>query len=266
MSNNSLKIEYKIYKKGDGTVNQDAYGCIDNFAFVIDGATDVFNKNILKKKDDVKWYVGYLKHKLIQNYDNNRTLKSILKDTINEIYIKINKKIKIDNISEYYLPTFSISMIRNNKNCIEYFILGDVSIGYVKNKKPVLLYDTRISKFSDLNRKRIKKNQSNKKKIYQETRKYANTINGYPIGSVSGKGIDRGIEGRIKVDDNILLFSDGILDYIKEDLNTLLDLLKPENKRQCLKKINIFYNDKNQYASSGRPKLNDDKTVLLLKL
>lgn len=260
-----MRIVYSKTKKGGKGVNEDVYGFISNFAFVIDGATDVYNGKNIKAKDEVSWYVKKLKRELIENYDDKESLKNNLKKVINHLYIQLNTNNKLNSVEEYVLPTFSIAMIKKHKEQFEYYILGDCYISYLKNGKPIIIRDKRIEKFSIENRKKVLKKRKNKREIYKETRKLANAINGYPIGSIRGKGLSKGKTGNIHRDSNILIFSDGIIDYLNENNNRVINLFDNKKIKNEIRNIDKFYNDKKRYMSSGRPKLNDDKTVILVE-
>lgn len=260
-----MRIVYSKTKKGGRSVNEDVCGFVSNFAFVIDGATDVYNGKKIKEKDEVSWYVKKLKRELIENYDDGESLKNNLKKAINHLYIQLNTKNKLNGIKEYILPTFSIAMIKMCKKCFEYYILGDCYISYLRNGRPVIIRDERIEKFIIENRKKVLKKKKSKKDIYKETRKLANAINGYPIGSIRGIGLSKGKTGNINRNSNILLFSDGIIDYLNDNHNRIINLFDNKKIRNEMRIIDSYYNDKKKYKNSGRPKLNDDKTVMLVE-
>ena len=59
-----MKNIYSFCKKGDNLKNEDVFGYCDNYAWVIDGATDVFERKILGIEHDVAWYVNKLTDEL----------------------------------------------------------------------------------------------------------------------------------------------------------------------------------------------------------
>lgn len=260
-----MKIIYAYSKPGSKKANEDIYGYIKNFAFVIDGATDVFNEKNIRKNNEVAWYVNQLKRKLISKYSENLKLSEILNVSIKELYDKILSKVDISKIKEYKLPTFSIAMIRTLDKGFEYYILGDSCISYMKKNKCKIISDTRINKFVKYNRRQIKLNKYSSEKTYQKTRKQANARNGYPIGSIRGTSIKLGKTGEIKSNSSILMFTDGILDYVTIKKNNINELFNIKTINKEINNINYFYNNNIIYKKSGRPKLNDDKTILLIK-
>ena len=73
----NMKVLLSFSQKGDGAVNEDVCGFTEDSAWVIDGATDVFNINALGKENEVNWYVNELNKLLFQrlrltNLDANR--------------------------------------------------------------------------------------------------------------------------------------------------------------------------------------------------
>ena len=51
----------------------------------------------------------------------------------------------------------------------------------------------------------------------------ANAENGYPIGMITGRGLEQGITGEVSLSDGdrILIYSDGFLDYMNYDTSAL---------------------------------------------
>lgn len=259
-----MKIIYSKLKKGEKDINEDTYGFVSNLAFVIDGATDVFDKKMIRPKAEVKWYVNTLKRELIKVYNKKKSLTENLKTAVKNVYDKINTNGKLSCVKEYLLPTFSIAMIKVQKGTFEYYVLGDCYISYKTSDKPVVVKDHRIEKFSSSNRKKVIKNRTNKLNIYRQTRKLANAKNGYPIGSVRGTSIAKGKKGTIDSKSDVLLFSDGIIDYLNEDRNRIIDLYEKKNIQKTMNDINSFDNDRVKYLNSGRPKQIDDKVIMLV--
>ena len=211
-----MKIISSGSYKGVGKYNNDIINNIDNFYYVMDGATSLFNDNIFSNKSDLYEYMQSLKRN-ISNCDN-------IVNSIKNGIIKTNKDIyNIMDIEEYILPTFTIAAVKEYSNYIEFYLLCDCLIsilykdGLIEN-----VWDDRYTLF----KKKYKKNLQDidnlnlnvfetfklKRPIWEEMRKFANKDNGYPVGSTRETSIDKGIIKKINKDkiDKILICSDGL--------------------------------------------------------
>ncbi len=270
-----MRVIYEFCKQGESVANEDACGYKSFYAWVIDGATDVYNMNTLKKPNEVSWYVKRLNKKLkaeagIRDDTNER----IISYAIKELYEELNGDGLLESVPDYTLPTFAISMIKVKNQILNYYLLGDCTIAILHNHKIITLKDERVREYSIYNRKKIKKyidnhpNENVPKELFQETRKKANREDGYPIGMINGKGITDGILGEIDVfeRDRILIYSDGLLDYISAHQNALESFFDEEKIPDELERMYEFLSNNANYSKSPRPKKVDDSTLLLLEV
>lgn len=268
-----IKILYENCIQGEAAYNEDSYGYTESCAWVIDGATDVFGRGAFGGKDEVARYVAKLSDMIGSRCFAEKSLKNILKDSVSGLYSEMASP-QIDLIDECELPTFAISFLRIRGTYAEFLILGDCSISYLKNNAPVLLTDTRIADFSKINREKLKVyldehgHVPEDKAIFRDTRSKINLPEGYPIGSVRGTGIMSSMVGRIRIKkgDRLIMFSDGLLDYIKADRNRLGNFFDAGIIDSELERMNAFLEDEEQYNNAPRPKKKDDCTILLMEV
>lgn len=264
---------YEYCKKGNGKYNEDVVGSTSNIACVIDGATDVFFDEHKELDGIVHKYVNLLIENVIKCFAQEKDVCSIVSLAIALTYEQLNKMFIIDNYEEYELPTFSIACIKENCDSYEFMVLGDCYILIRDRECITMLNDERIIKFSQQNRKTLRKlkldprSDASSINVYKSTRKKANSIDGYPIGSISGKGIKNAITGKIsknKVSD-ILIYSDGFVDYFESggiDKEHLFDYFW---LKEIVKESENYYENNDIYMKQLRPKQMDDKTIILLK-
>lgn len=214
-----MQILSKYSEKGDGVENEDAIGHKDNCFWVIDGATDLFKLNLFGVNDDIAYYVEKLNLYISETAEKDKSLSDIIYEAIK----RTNMALKISNTiyEAYKMPNFAIMMVRLDQGKCEYFVLGDCTL-QIRNKKCIVeITDTRIAEFSKQNRiflEKLKKkgelNDRNELSIYQKTRQCINNENGYWIGTVDAKGIDKAIQGEIELDRNAVLLgcTDGLME------------------------------------------------------
>lgn len=204
---------------GDGIENEDVIGYKGDYFWIIDGATDLFNLDFFGCQDDVAHYVKQLSECIAGSVNNNLEMNKIIKKAIYMTNKILN--LEVDNYYAYELPSFAILFVKLEMNKCKYFVLGDCIL-QIKNKSNIIqIRDNRIKTFSKKNRvgfEELKKNNKlnyfSEKKLYIDTRKYMNRIDGYWIGSADAKGLEHGIEGEVDTDQNTIClgYSDGLLE------------------------------------------------------
>ena len=268
-----MNLLYSYCEKGKGEFNEDVMLYKSKIACVIDGATDVFFDKHKELENIVYVYVNNLIKKIESCFTDKKSLKEILKEAISLSTKSIGKKYNLNSYKEYELPTFSIACIKENKGDYEYLVLGDCFIAIKIDDNVKFIEDNRISHFSKLNRENIKKEALDPRidasaiDIYRQTRKKANSKNGYPIGSVSAIGIKDALYGKIPKKENlkILLFSDGFIDYFKEKKINYEDAFDKDCLEGFVEDSLSYYLDNDSYIENLRPKQLDDRTILLLE-
>ena len=263
-------------EKGDNLVNEDVFGISGQFAWVIDGATDVFHRNAIFPDAEVSRYVNILNQRITQyapDYRPNQ-IHQLLMDAITSVYDDLNCNAALDDIPEYELPTFAVAMAGVERNILHYVILGDCFLSYLSTGGFPIITDIRISDFSKHNRERLKEYYSDPdhspdpQTIFQSTRKKANTIDGYPIGSVRGSGIPNALTGEIPMADNsrLILCSDGFLDYYRSNAENNVNFFKIETIREEIENMKQYLSDDFRFSNDPRPKKIDDSTIMLMEV
>lgn len=225
-----LKNKYIKSIKGSKKENEDVAGSYENYFWVIDGATDVFDA-YKKIGITVSDYVRQLSEVLGRLCDNKKTLREIMRQTVE----KVSKRY-IDHFnfsSEYFakLPTYAFVFCRELNGKIEYLILGDCFIVY----NDAIVSDERISIFSNKNRLEItgkltesdKISEDERVSVFRETRLLANSLHGYPIGSMNPDSINNAIYGEIPIltGKEISIMTDGFFKFYdkEKDVETILN-------------------------------------------
>ncbi|SDH26727.1 Protein phosphatase 2C [Prevotella communis] len=271
----NMKVLYSFNQKGDGIANEDICGFTKDAAWVIDGATDVFNLNALGKNNEVNWYVNEL-HKLLYRNFTSEKIKIVdgIQKSVKELYLRLKSIPNLSEVPTYKLPTYTIAAIGIGNNIMDYYVLGDSSIAYLHDKEVHLLTDTRVSKFSIINRQKLKDFRINYDdmvpplSLFQETRMKANAKDGYPIGTIDGEGLSFGISGTIYLSkgDKILLYTDGFKDYFKKNEGVIKKFFTENAIKEEIAKMYEFLKNPEEYKKNPRPKMIDDASLLLISI
>lgn len=271
-----MKLLYKYSQKGDSAANEDICGVAANSAWVMDGATDVFQSHIFEQENEVSWYMSLLNLQLKDvSYKNPfAEPKNALVSAVLTLYSSLRQQYDIETVPDYLLPTFAVAMITIESNTMHFLSLGDCSISYIHGGEVHSVIDTRIQRFSAENREKAKKHLSKTGDknvpltLYREIRSKANAPDGYPIGTVSGAGISNALigEASLHLGDRILLYSDGILDYVNSSCSNLSNMFSVPGIEDEIRKMECFFNSSQEYLSRPRPKRRDDCTVLLVEV
>ena len=267
-----MRIVNSICRKGSAEFNEDNIGNSDNCAWVIDGATDVFDRHaILHDDNEVEWYVTRLNDALTAKANESEPLADILRNAVLDIATSIISVSGIDDVPEYMLPTFAIAIVRVSHNILEYCVLGDCSIHVVGVSRFETIRDRRIEPFTKENRKRLsalpKNDLSGRMSVLRNTRTYANAIDGYPIGSVYGTGINQALTGEIELkdDERVLICSDGIDGYLANVPSAVRDISFAEDFNNEMEKLSRFLHDGDTLKRNSYPKRIDDQSIIVLE-
>lgn len=267
-----MQVVKAVTKRGDRAENEDTYGYIENAFWVIDGATDLFELG-LSEGDDVAYYVKSLSDEISECFNQSDLLTEIIYKSI----LNTNRKCKIDTTlyETYKYPSFAIAIVRYKKHKLEYLVLGDCTIIAKIDKRIIEITDTRIEKFSDINKKGMEKlreqesfSKNSELELFKTTRSYMNKENGYWIGSVNPIGIVHALTGEFEIDDKteIICCTDGFLEAFKLfgisdisekifDENVLIKIENELRKRQ---------NDDDERKIT-RVRVKDDLTYILAR-
>lgn len=205
--------------KGTTKYNEDVFGTNNNYFWVIDGATDLFECDKIIGVN-VSEYVNLLSCKLNRLCNNKLTLNDIMKKAVLNVSEDLLKDVDIDDDLFNKLPNFAFVFCRVIDQKLEYLILGDC---YLIIDNDIILTDNRISKFSDINKEKInailKDNadtESLRLDIFRKTRLMGNKEDGYLIGTMDCNSISNAILGRIDNFSNIKLMTDGYFKFYEK--------------------------------------------------
>lgn len=270
-----MKVIYQFSKKGAGKANEDILGVVKNYAWVLDGATDVFNNNTFNVEDEVSWYMNLLQQTIAEycSKTNNKDLCQVLSESVISLYDRLSLQYNITNVPSYVTPTFAAAMIGAFENDLYYYILGDCTVAYNHNGMINIIDDKRIKQHSKNNRILIKEYMAENQfaitpiELFRSTRSKANSKGGYPIGTISGEGLTHGITGKVPLNDGdrVLVFSDGILDYVKAKPDSIPKLFH-DNISEEINHLYAFLNDERAFFESPRPKKIDDVSIVLVEV
>ena len=265
------RVVHSVCRKGDGDFNEDVVGVAHSCAWVIDGATDVFNSHLLCKENEVGWYVGQL-NAALKRYANDTTpLVDVLRSAVDDVARDIVQSVGKPNAPEYQLPTFAVALVRISETTLEYCLLGDCSVYALNERGSTLVRDRRIKPFSAENRQHLKElppsDAEGRRSLFQATRARANAPDGYPIGSVWGSGVDRSLSGSVALEEGsrVLICSDGIMDYLDVTPGATEAIAYADDLSVELVEIDRFYHSDERFRLDPRPKRIDDQSILVLE-
>ena len=136
-----VKINKICSIQGSSVENEDAVGSQNQYFWIIDGATDLFESSN-KIGCSVGEIVNQISVQISKFCDDRKTLEEILIASISQVSQQF---FDFRNHSQTFfskLPTFSIIFCREIDNQFEYLILGDCYLIYDGN----VITDNRISR------------------------------------------------------------------------------------------------------------------------
>lgn len=209
-----MKVEYMTTIQGSSEENEDAVGQYENYCWIIDGATDLFDCVNL-----IGFSVGEVVCEISKRIpffcDDKKSLKEIFALAVGEVARKMLINLEQDSTLFAKMPTFSLVFCRQVHQNLEYILIGDCFL-IVNNQ---IITDIRISDFSKKNKKRLEVIKKERGSIpyadrlnqLQSIRMKANVSEGYPIGSLNPDSINQVISGELQLPKSecFLIMSDG---------------------------------------------------------
>ena len=208
-----MKIDRICSIQGSARENEDSVDYKNQYFWIIDGATDLFNS-----KDSIGYSVSEVSHLIsecLKQYCNDSlSLKKIFELALDDV----RKRIKIDKceFDDYsQLPTFAFIFAKLSGLKLEYIMIGDC-VMIVNNQ---VITDHRVDCLFEQGKFAINSNHEvDKKTILQNLRKLANKPEGYWIGSLDKSSINHVINGSLEVTSNhIVLMTDGFYDFYTQN-------------------------------------------------
>lgn len=252
------KIDFYLSVKGEGNENEDCIDFSNQYYWIIDGATSVFNSSFFNTESDCAYVVKLFSQEIKNNLDYRLSLTEIIEKSLKETFKKIKDRIP-NHVEFYQLPSFACVFIREIGDKVEYYIIGDCLL--IEEKKR-MIEDNRIKKFNELNEINLKKEYNKMNRLYylQQTRMKMNQEDGYPILSLDYNSAKNGLVGTLEnVESRLILMSDGLDIYFK-NLNILECDFQFSSVNQILTKIY----DLEEERIKTNLKRRDDISVLTL--
>lgn len=271
-----MHVDLACTIRGSGGQNEDAMGYAGNLAWVIDGASAVFDERFFAPSDS-----AFLANELddalrhhVQETDEyfleKESLTSIVGTclgTVKDNAMRLNPSYGM--APSYKLPTCAIGIVRVLGLKLEYYFLCDCNL-LVEHQDPIT--DPRFQYVSRHNRTLIRQlgignDQKAKLAVYQATRKTLNTGDGYWVGSLDAQGVAHGITGEVSLREGqtFALYTDGFAEYFTEAK------LKPQrwnpSPSAALEALQVLTHNASRDPTgteTSRPKGLDDSTIILM--
>ena len=201
-----VKINKICSIQGSSVENEDTVGSQNQYFWIIDGATDLYNS-----KEEIGYSVSEVVHILSEslsvNCKESKTLKQIFETALLEVKDEIG--LNSYELTEYYrLPTFAFIFAKLSEKKLEYMMLGDC----VMLVNEMEITDHRVDNLFEKGKNEIKDSIGtnsvlNKKIILQKIRKLSNQID--------------------VTSEQIVLMSDGFYEFYQNNQNkTFEELIK----------------------------------------
>lgn len=265
--------------------NEDRVYSCDEFAFVLDGATCLFDDHYSKYATDAEWYSNWWCEYLKKELGNlKKEIPDILKAGIKKV-VKAYQKLAGENKIQDF-PSSTVSIVRRNNGMLEFYSLTDSSMVVLSKTGICITIQEQGNSVKDAftimtildkgNTDKIPLMEARYKygHIVQEARIRKNqfALGGYYVLADSEEAINHGIYASVKEDliDKVLILSDGysqVYDVVKfmtpekliKKINNLADTEKIYNKL-------VKYQQKDKFAQKYyRFKVSDDTSLAYLK-
>jgi len=263
-------------------INEDIVYAMDNYGWVIDGATGLNNKNIMGSSSDAYWFVNewnnYLKENIL---DNSKGIKEIIVNGVESISNKFCEIAAIQNLDKVDLPSASIAVIRINNKKVEYFLLGDCTLVVQDNKGKSLIIKQNLLDILDNKAKvELVELMKNKGMNFLEARKKINSLlvkhrllkntpNGYWTLEFDKNAVENSLCGHLDFEDckKVLLMSDGFsaifdnYNYVTED--NIISIIEKDGLQQIYNIIRAIEEDDVDILKFPRFKKGDDSSAVI---
>ena len=278
-------MEHFTFTKPGREWNEDRVYSCDDFAFVLDGATCLFNDHYSKYATDAEWYSNWWCEYLKKSLGNTKKeIPDILKAGIKKV-VKDYQKLAKDNVIEDF-PSSTVSIVRRNNGMLEFYSLTDSSMVVLSKSGICITIQEQgntvkdaftIMKVLDTGKKHNMPLMEARHKfgeIVQQARIRKNqfALGGYYVLADSEEAINHGIYASVEeaLIDKVLILSDGY--------SQVYDVVKFMPPEKLIKKINSYadaekiynklvkYQQKDKLAKKYyRFKVSDDTSLAYLK-
>jgi serine/threonine protein phosphatase PrpC len=219
-----IKEAYSI--KGNSSVNEDRIGCFKNYIWLMDGVTCLSDSKTGELSDS-KWFVDKFSEVLVQNLDDSKELKEILKETVIKTYEAYRIATNYQVIEKNQYPSSSLIIIRQKSNQLEYYLLGDSTLIIKSGQEAIHLTQDTLGEFEKVILQKINRTRISQNISFEEARKahaleilanrsHRNEEGGYYILSFEQNALDYGQQGELEIlrPLHFLMMSDGFSRYL----------------------------------------------------
>ncbi len=187
-----------------GDVNEDAIGCTDDCAWVIDGATGV-GENLLAGPSDAAWFAQTISEalKVLLPQNTDLSTKVVLQRALQHASELLSREAQRPASARHEYPSAAIAMVRVRPEGLELTTLGDCQIAYRDHYGSAVLFGQSDvapfeSKTLDLAAQLLRRDAALKPSALraallaqlQENRRFMNVPGGYWVLSADGSALD----------------------------------------------------------------------------
>lgn len=280
-----MKIDLVKYISEPGDkINEDCIGFGDNFGLLLDGSTGLRKGIIPGEISDAKWFVGSFKDIIVKNIHKDEPLTDIVRKGISEMEGKL-KNLGLSDIDKVDKPSASMVLIRQIKNKLEIFSLGDCTTLIEKASGEIIkVYDDSVSRLDKKVLNKIIKLSKEKNISVSETKKYVsedliknrykkNTKEGYWILGFNKAAADYAYYKKWNLNEikSLCFFSDGFGDFyetmnLAENHNDFYKKLKETDISEMYKELRKKQQE--DYGCNKHPRLKDrdDASILFYQV
>ena len=219
--------------RGTKAANEDVFGRAGSYAWMIDGATDVFPDRHFASSDS-QFLARLVSFELATHVDGFPALPeddpaSLMKEALSfcsELATELDPT--IEEVPAYTLPSFAFMLVQDRYDgTIEAAALCDCHLFMDTGTH---FTDTRFTSIVERNRRAIAALEHDtpeaRQKIFQDTRKLMNREDGYWVGTLDGQGLAHVARARINAPagTRIALASDGFVAALEQEAKDSTDI------------------------------------------
>lgn len=273
---------FSISKKSRDWNEDRCYSC-EKYAFVIDGATSLFNQKFSSLGSDAEWYAEWWYQYLKKSLDNYElTIPEILQNGIDLVVKEFKTLAGDEDVKDF--PSSTISIVRRLANKkLEIYVLGDSPIILqAKTGISILVAETLnnvnddlnkliLKNLADSNHMTLKEVRKNFPDCLKERRSMKNSFGGHYILADDKNAILHGVYRFIEEDliKKVLIVSDGysqIFDTFEQySINELADKINnQEDAEDIYSELYDLQENDLDCDKFIRFKVRDDATIATL--
>jgi hypothetical protein len=116
----------EVLSSGAGPVNEDCVGAGANYAYVVDGASGLYEQQATSPGTDAAWFATRTGQLLDESLpDDSQATPAILRKAMAQLRAEFESKMGVTQIDEDGWPSASLSVVRTDGDDLELYQLGD---------------------------------------------------------------------------------------------------------------------------------------------